>query len=49
MIRLWIHECSRVFSDRLVNEDDKDWFRNLIMELLATQFALLTDREEIFG
>mgnify|MGYP007047485905 CR=1 FL=1 len=36
MIRLWIHECSRVFSDRLINEDDKEWFRNLIMELLAT-------------
>jgi len=22
-VRLWYHECSRVFHDRLVNEDDK--------------------------
>ncbi len=36
MIRLWIHESSRIFSDRLINEEDTDWFRNLIMELLAT-------------
>ncbi|KAL6609170.1 dynein heavy chain and region D6 of dynein motor-domain-containing protein [Neocallimastix sp. 'constans'] len=28
--KLWIHECLRVFQDRLVNEDDREWFTNLI-------------------
>ena len=23
--RLWLHESQRVFSDRLINYDDKDW------------------------
>ena len=36
IIRLWIHESSRIFSDRLVNEEDREWFRNVIIELLAT-------------
>lgn len=24
--KLWIHECSRVFHDRLINEDDREFF-----------------------
>jgi dynein heavy chain, axonemal len=35
IIRLWIHECSRVFSDKF-NSDDKEWFNNLILELVAS-------------
>lgn len=27
LIRLWMHECSRVFSDRLINEEDNKWFK----------------------
>ncbi len=30
--KLWIHETSRVFSDRLTNEQDHQWFKNLIIE-----------------
>jgi len=30
LYRLWIHECYRVFQDRLVNEEDREWFTNLI-------------------
>lgn len=26
LIRLWGHECMRVFKDRLINEEDRTWF-----------------------
>jgi len=28
VLGLWLHECSRVFEDRLTNKDDHDWFRS---------------------
>ena len=48
MTRLWIHEVSRVFYDRLINEDDRDWFRNLICELLGRHFNTRWTKEELF-
>jgi dynein heavy chain len=35
VIKLWIHEVSRVFYDRLINEIDRDWFKDLVVELLG--------------
>lgn len=32
--RLWAHECSRVFYDRLINREDQAWFEDLVLELL---------------
>lgn len=26
LVRLWVHESMRVFSDRLINEEDKSLF-----------------------
>ena len=40
MARLWIHECYRVFSDRLVGEKDHETFNSLIAEKLGTLFDL---------
>ena len=48
MVRLWIHEVSRVFYDRLINEEDRDWFRDLICELLGRHFNTRWSKEEIF-
>ena len=33
-VRLWAHECSRVFYDRLINREDQQWFESLVVELL---------------
>jgi dynein heavy chain len=30
LVRLWIHECRRVYEDRLINYDDQDWFEQLL-------------------
>ena len=48
-MKLWVHECSRVFHDRLINEEDRAWFRTLIMELLARGFNSRLEEQDIFG
>ena len=48
LARLWIHEVSRVFSDRLINDEDRDWFYALIIELLGRHFNTRWEIEEIF-
>ncbi|KAM3857822.1 dynein axonemal heavy chain 2 [Diretmus argenteus] len=40
IIRLWIHECFRVFSDRLVDHSDMDAFVGLLTEKLGSLFNL---------
>ena len=39
LTRLWLHECRRVFSDRLTNAEDHAWFRRQCEGLLAERFA----------
>lgn len=34
MIRLWIHETFRVFYDRLIDNEDRDWFKSLVTTIL---------------
>lgn len=40
MGRLWVHECFRVFSDRLVGEKDHETFVSLLSEKLGSLFDL---------
>lgn len=35
---LWLHECSRVFADRLVDSADRQFFQTLSLEILSTKF-----------
>lgn len=41
MARLWVHECFRVFSDRLVGEKDHDTFLTLLSDKLGVMFDLI--------
>ncbi|KAI8896128.1 dynein heavy chain and region D6 of dynein motor-domain-containing protein [Globomyces pollinis-pini] len=43
IVRLWIHECMRVFQDRLVDNTDKDWFKKLLTDTVQTQLKLPWD------
>ncbi|KAK3247052.1 hypothetical protein CYMTET_43439 [Cymbomonas tetramitiformis] len=56
MMRLWVHEASRVFHDRLIDMDDKRYFLNMLVELLSKNFdgsytyeEMFEEREIVFG
>jgi dynein heavy chain len=38
MIKLWAHECLRVFSDRLISESDHEKFSELLKEQIKEKF-----------
>ncbi|BFI29560.1 dynein axonemal heavy chain [Marchantia polymorpha subsp. ruderalis] len=38
IVRLWAHECLRVFYDRLINDKDRLWFCELLAEQLEKHF-----------
>merc|ERR1719392_625756 len=48
MMKLWLHESMRVFYDRLINFEDQNWFKDLLVELLSRHLKVTVDREEIF-
>lgn len=33
LLSLWMHECRRVFCDKLVSDADKNWVDDVITEL----------------
>ena len=35
LVRLWLHESMRVFHDRLIDDQDKRHFRNILRELVG--------------
>ncbi|KAJ3111551.1 Dynein heavy chain 1, axonemal [Phlyctochytrium bullatum] len=40
IVRLWVHECMRVFQDRLVDNVDKNWFLGLVKDTMLDQLQL---------
>ena len=38
-VRIWAHEALRLFADRLVDEEDRQWCSNKIDEVARTHFA----------
>ena len=46
--RLWVHECQRVFYDRLINEDDQNWFKKLIVDLTSRHLKMPMSHQDLF-
>ncbi|XP_071452908.1 dynein axonemal heavy chain 1-like [Hetaerina americana] len=46
--RLWYHECHRVFGDRLVSDQDREWFDAILLDRLSQDFGV-QDLSSIFG
>lgn len=38
LVRLWSHECIRVYKDRLVSESDRKWFDKMIFRYVINKF-----------
>ncbi|XP_068082965.1 dynein axonemal heavy chain 1 [Anabrus simplex] len=43
VLRLWYHECCRVFQDRLVNDADRNWFDQLLRTKIREDFECNPD------
>ena len=39
-VKIWAHECLRVFHDRLIDDQDREWFKALIVTTVKEQFGL---------
>lgn len=48
MHKLWIHESTRVFQDRLNSQFDQCWFEEAVCGLLQANFGLSWSSDEIF-
>ncbi|KAJ8971587.1 hypothetical protein NQ317_002870 [Molorchus minor] len=44
MVRLWYHECRRVYQDRLVNDEDRSWFDRLLRQKIDEYYNIDPDK-----
>jgi dynein heavy chain len=44
---MWIHENKRVFGDRLINNIDRDWLDNILIEECKKTYGL--EKDEVFN
>lgn len=47
-MRLWVNESFRVFYDRLINDEDRQWFKNLCIDLIGKNFKMAPERDELY-
>jgi len=38
-LRLWAHECTRIFGDRLINNEDRMWMLNMVRDCTRAPFS----------
>ena len=43
LLGLWYHESCRVFQDRLVNDEDRDWFESLLSKKMQEDYNVNMD------
>lgn len=52
LMLLWKHECTRVFSDRFTIQNDKDWFDEelirVVADILGEKYVNMLDQEPAF-
>ncbi|RHY30280.1 hypothetical protein DYB32_004445, partial [Aphanomyces invadans] len=48
-VKLWMHECLRVFCDRLVSKQDRTWFTTTLVQLVNKTFRMGWTHDGIFG
>ena len=48
MCRLWVHETCRVFYDRLVNDTDRNWFKETLKNTAYAQLGFEFTPKELF-
>nr|XP_018667303.2 dynein heavy chain domain-containing protein 1-like [Ciona intestinalis] len=39
IVRLWLHECSRVFYDRLIDDHDRHWMTRSLFDVMKKHFC----------
>lgn len=44
LVKLWVHESLRVIGDRLVDDDDRDWFNDTQKKIVIKHFAKNFDK-----
>jgi dynein heavy chain len=44
ILKLWYHECCRIFQDRLVNDEDSNWFESLLQSKISSEFNVETSQ-----
>lgn len=54
VLRIWLHECDRVFADRLVNDEDRQWLKDAQGGLMNSMFSrsyddVVTTERLVFG
>ncbi|XP_069834127.1 dynein axonemal heavy chain 6 [Dendropsophus ebraccatus] len=45
IFRLFCHECQRVFHDRLINSEDKQYFNTMLSEMAGKHFGVQIDSD----
>lgn len=45
---LWVHESMRVFHDRLIDNEDKDYFKHMLVELITQKFGQAASYDDLF-